>query len=536
MGAEKPLLQGLFPVSVNVGEEAFLSNIKSAITRDLSWLQQVEAHDGHAVIVGGGPSLADCAGELAWRASIGQTFFALNNTAGWLAERGIVPEYHVLLDARPSVARFVRDNEKTRHLVASQCNPWVFDIAKRVTLWHPNVDGIRELIGERECALIGGGTTVGLQAMSVAFAMGYRKIHLYGFDSSYRAEEGHAYPQPENDGEPLVEVLFAGRRFMCANWMIRQAEEFKGVLRQLVEHDCVVTMSGDGFLPETFRDMLKTTLTAVYDLAVSPPTYDFLSFLIEAEKARIAAGHTHLDIVFMPGPVGGFRDDNLPPSLAEREGMLHRVCVSACRLLPSVRNVTVRKDRQEVSGNIFPEGWTVLTPVSRYGIRYFKNAHRVLRATESTKKAMRREKPYVTITLRQSEHWTDRNSNIPEWQRAAYHIRSIGYDVVWLSDTSVSADAASWDIDLRLAIYEGAVCNLGVNNGPMALLLVSEAPYILFKIITSSAIATTKEFLRSHGMEDGDQWGENGKTVWAEDTAETILEAFNGFIKLKEAA
>ena len=48
--------------------------------------------------------------------------------------------------------------------------------------------------------LIGGGTTVGLLAMSLAFLRGFRKIHLYGFDSCYRGDEHHAYAQNLNDG------------------------------------------------------------------------------------------------------------------------------------------------------------------------------------------------------------------------------------------------------------------------------------------------------------------------------------------------
>jgi uncharacterized Rossmann fold enzyme len=38
----------------------------------------------------------------------------------------------------------------------------------------------------RPVHLIGGGSTVGMNAMVLAFAAGFRKIHLYGFDSSYR--------------------------------------------------------------------------------------------------------------------------------------------------------------------------------------------------------------------------------------------------------------------------------------------------------------------------------------------------------------
>jgi len=535
MVRDLPLLQGLFPVRVNVGEEAFLSNIRSAIGRDLPWLQKELANEGRAIIVGGGPSLASCKGEIIRMANIGKVF-ALNNAAEWLESIGVVPDYHVLLDAKLSTVRFVRGNEKTQHLIASQCSPLVFKAAKNVTLWHPNVEGIKDLIGDRVCALIGGGTTVGLQAMSIAYTLGFRTLHLYGFDSSYEGTEGHAYKQPENDGEELIDVLFANRRFKCAAWMIRQTEEFKGVLHQLLELDCSVSVSGDGFLPVTFRELLKTTLTAVYDLAVSPPTYDFISFLAEAERARIEAGHTHLDVVFMAGPVDGFREDNLPPDTAARDGMLARICVPACRLLPSVRNVSVLKNRQDVEGNIFPHGWTVLTPVHHYGTFYLKNALRCLRATASARRAVKVQKPYVTITLRQAEYWPKRNSNLDEWSQAAQHMAQRGFEVVWLEDTSESADVAAWDVDIRLALYEGAACNLGVSNGPMALCYVSDVSYLVFKLIAPDSPTASAEFLRANGMEVGDQFGGNGRLVWEDDNADVIIREFDNFLELKKAA
>jgi hypothetical protein len=43
--------------------------------------------------------------------------------------------------------------------------------------------------------------------MSLAFGLGYRKIHLYGFDSSYREDTHHAYMQNLNDGDLVVDVL-----------------------------------------------------------------------------------------------------------------------------------------------------------------------------------------------------------------------------------------------------------------------------------------------------------------------------------------
>lgn len=528
------VLQGLFPLRVNVEEGVFRSNILSAIKRDLPWLQQQDANHGKVCIVAGGPSLVDGLQKLKWMAANGYKIIAVNNTAKWLIDRDIRPDYHVLLDARPSCARFIQPGIMC--LIASQCSPEVFDATELKILWHPNIEGIQEFIVDRECALIGGGTTVGLQAMSIAYTMGYRDMTLFGFDGSYRGQEGHAYPQAENDGEPLVKVQFAGRDFMCARWMVRQVEEFRGVLKQLVELDCSIKVEGDGYLQSTVAEMLKTTLTAVYDLAVSPPTYDFLSFLVEAEKERVKKRHTYINIIFVPGPKGGFRDDNLPPSVEERQGMLHRICVSACRLLPSVRNVSILGERTEIQGDIFPQGWTVLTPISCYGSAYVKDAIRPLRATSLAKSIVKRPRPYVTITMREAGYWPERNSNHQAWENASSFFVSQGYEVVVINDTMQAIDAVAWDIDLRLATYEGAVCNLGVNGGPIGLLYFSNSPYLIFKIVTKSVYSSSIEFLRKNGIEEGDQFGANGRIVWKDDDVETIISEFTEFMNIKEAA
>jgi hypothetical protein len=62
--------------------------------------------------------------------------------------------------------------------------------------------------------------------MVLAFAKGYRKIHLYGFDSSYREDTHHAYMQNLNDGDLVVDVLAGDKRFRATPWMVQQAEEF----------------------------------------------------------------------------------------------------------------------------------------------------------------------------------------------------------------------------------------------------------------------------------------------------------------------
>lgn len=520
------------PTVVNVSDDAFYGNIRSATARDLPWLQPSDAHEGHAVLVGGGPSLIDTLEDIRRRYENGQTIFALNNTASWLIERGILPHYHILLDARPSVARFVQ-NEKIEYLVASQCHPDVFEAAKNVTLWHPNVEGIREIIGDRPAALIGGGTTVGMQAMAIAYTMGFRTLHLHGYDSSYRGDAGHAYAQAENDADEIIKVHFGGQDFISTRWMVNQADEFKNVVVQLANLDCIVTVAGDGLIPAIAKKLSEPPpkiLTAVYDLYCSPPSYDFLSFLCAAEQARQEGGFTAIDIVFQPGPKFGFRNDDLPPDTQTRDAMLWRICVPACRLLPSVRDVSVYRERREITGDVFPEGWAFHNPVSCYGTHLVKRLPRALRATEKARQTISERKPYVTITLRNCDYHPERNSQLDEWKEAAVQIGYLGYEVVWLHDTKDSLDARAWDIDLRMALYEGAACNLMVVNGPIDLLRLSDAPYLAFKPLVERSLCQTIEFYRANGVEVGDQFGPNGRMVWEDDTAEVIIREFKAFI------
>jgi hypothetical protein len=279
-------------------------------------------------------------------------------------------------------------------------------------------------------------------------------------------------------------------------------------------------------------------LTAVYDLAVSPPTFEILSFLSEAEKRRIETGAYALNVVFQPGPKGGFRNDTLPPSLTEREGMLWRVCVAACRLLPSVRNITVLRDRAPVEGDVFPKGWSVTEPKSCYGPAYHRDARPIFRATPAARDAVSRHLPgrYATITLRQSTYWPERNSSMREWVAVGEWLDRRGIVPVWIPDAEGLAPAifetfepASFDLDLRLAAYEGAAVNLGVNNGPMSLGHFTRIPYLMFKPVHQSCPSTTLAHMQAL-VGPGGQWGGNGLTVWEDDTAAAIIPAIERFL------
>lgn len=254
-------------IACNTADELLFENIRANCLKPLEWVKQLEAHDGHAVIVGGGPSAKDCLDSIRWRRDLGQTVFALNNAAKMLSENGIEADYQVMVDARLHNLPFV-GNAK-RQLLASQCHPDVIDKARDPLLWHPVMDGVVDVIdSSREYALIGGGTTVGLSAMCLAYTLGFRKIHLYGYDSSHRGTSSHAYAQPENAKEPVVKVTAYGKTWDCSLAMAYQAELFPECANRLIDLGCVITMDGDGLLPTAFRQLWPHCVEAHYEMPV----------------------------------------------------------------------------------------------------------------------------------------------------------------------------------------------------------------------------------------------------------------------------
>lgn len=245
----------------NTAQDVLLDNVKKACALDLPWFEPKDEHDGHVAIIGGGPSLVDKIEEIQWRQSIGQHVWVLNNAHRALEGTGIRYDAQVLLDARPETAAFITGAGE--YLLASQCAPEVFAAVPRdPTLFHvnsPGMDSLPALIEEKErfAYLVGGGTTVGMNALALAFLRGYRKIHLYGFDSSYRDGKHHAYPQSLNDGEPVSEAMYEGKTYECAPWMIGQAQNFLEVVPGYMDDGLVVTVHGTGLLPDIGLQMLN---------------------------------------------------------------------------------------------------------------------------------------------------------------------------------------------------------------------------------------------------------------------------------------
>jgi len=257
-----PELKGM-----NVTHDFAYANVRANVLRDVPWFSGFGEQEKGCVIVGGGPSLAGSVKAIKDHKRRGLKVITVNNALRFLMERGVTPDAHVMLDAREENLPMVENAPKSvRYFLASQVHPCVFDALSGhdVVLWHNAMgsgDELMEIIkpwfdegpNQRPCVLVPGGGTVGLRAINLAWLSGYKKIHLYGFDSSYAEGKHHAYSQSLNDGEPTMEVVLADKRYLCARWMIRQAMEYQQQALYLRERGVKVIAHGTGLIPAMGR-------------------------------------------------------------------------------------------------------------------------------------------------------------------------------------------------------------------------------------------------------------------------------------------
>jgi len=328
-------------------------------------------------------------------------------------------------------------------------------------------------------------------------------------------------------------------------------------------------MSGSRRAPATQNSEL---LYAFYDLAVAPVTFDFLWFLVGAELERSRRGLSAVHVVIVPGLHQGLRRESphyeARVNAAARQARIREMLVPACAFLPSLSGVTVASSREQAevlvaeAGNaLFPERYEPVLP--RYpGPQEALRAAReegarvgVLRARDEDLRAvdqwLSRQggcRDIVTVTLRDYDVTPERNSNIAAWAAFARGLDPARFSVVVVPDATQALKLApeilrgfpvfgeaALVLGLRMALYERAYLNLGVNNGPMGLCWLDERTrYLTFKILSDAAPNTSADYMKFLGFEIGrslpfathwQQW------VWAEDELPVIEQAFTEMVQ-----
>ena len=251
----------------NTDDEVAATQIKANLSRGYPEMQPVIPHGGTAVLVGSGPSARGDIAHIKALREGGATLFGMNGSVCWLTQEGLQPEFGVMLDMREGNTRFLVP-PKTAWLIASHCHPTVLaaasDLDSSLYVYHYGAEAMRRHL-PHGAMLIGGGPTVGMTAMVVAFALGFRRLELFGYDSSFTDGETHLIQQPVNDAEAQVlEVWHGSRKFLTNIGMYAQAEAFPQVVERLQEVDpeIQIAVHGQGLLPTIAHSMIAEEAVA----------------------------------------------------------------------------------------------------------------------------------------------------------------------------------------------------------------------------------------------------------------------------------
>lgn len=294
----------------------------------------------------------------------------------------------------------------------------------------------------------------------------------------------------------------------------------------------------------------------VYDLDVSPLSFDFLHFLC---ACHTFSGGGHIHAVICPGGREGWRTklEVKPIDDAERRWRLDHMLVPLARMMGC--SVTVAPDRGmagAMSGgaenpSLLPVRWSPETPNRLYDFSILLKTIRMgykppFRASEKARRfvgQMLDGRPVVTITLRET-HTPTRNSNLTTWLKVAYQLERRGYQAVIVPDTEklmgnlpseyrgtvTHCPMAALDLDIRMALYERATLNLSRSGGPFMLAVLAGTPYLFFGILAEPYFppgtyrphfVPTAEFMAMHGLPKGDNIHRDDpcrRVVWEDDS------------------
>ncbi len=305
-------------------------------------------------------------------------------------------------------------------------------------------------------------------------------------------------------------------------------------------------------------------LYAFWDHKVAPATFDILAFLILAEVEREKLGCKSLSVVIVPGPDHGFRQGDLNAYNDLKHGSqsydeksmnwrMRNIEVACCSQLPSCNKVMICASREEaravqasLAKFIFPKGYTVSLPIPVYQLTKIESLADkkvilpTLAATEQSRRfvgewlsSQTKGRKVITITLRESLYEKSRNSNLKAWSDFARSLNKDVYCPVILRDTEVAFkplppelrglvvfSEASWNVELRSALYELSYLNMFISNGPLALCFFNrQTRYLVFRsnVYEEINILFNSQLKIATPLQ---------RLVWEDDNLEVIQKAF----------
>ena len=189
-------VEGLRELIINIvaplPDDELRARSKANLARALPYLDPQPIRPETLVIVASGPTARNCPIE-----RVQAPTMALNGAMALFTAKGLAPTYWCALDPNEVVADFIVDPPKeTIYLVSGNCHPTVFERLRdrNVMVWcaYNHNDPEAENDGRYRTF---GGMSVTLASLSVARALGFRDLHVWGWDCCYVDGASHASGQ-----------------------------------------------------------------------------------------------------------------------------------------------------------------------------------------------------------------------------------------------------------------------------------------------------------------------------------------------------
>lgn len=220
--------------------------IDAAVKRRLPVVVKHKERKGKVAIVGSGPSVTEFVPFLKeWDGEI----WGINRAFEWMRHRGVKPTGFIGIDPEWFLVECLPNiPQDVTYYIAAQVHPCVFDHLKErnVRLWYMADDQVKLPWGAYP---IYGGSTAMSRAPNLAWALGWREVHIFGGDSSF-THKTHVHGDV-NDGHTVIETEVDGAKFKTTRAMLSQAVEFVEQMPEWsrMEPPLSVSVYGDGLMP-----------------------------------------------------------------------------------------------------------------------------------------------------------------------------------------------------------------------------------------------------------------------------------------------
>lgn len=248
----------IFNLDCVYGADQRQAHIDAALKRNLPWCVRRVPRKGKVAIVASGPSATEFIDLLKeWDGEI----WGINGAFAWLMHRGVKPTAFVGLDPEPILKDYLITTPDVTYYLAGQVHPEVFDFlnGKNVRLWFPADSGVKYPFGAVQ--IYGGSTCLG-RAPNLAYHLGWRDVHIFGGDSSFR-EKSHVYGDNQLPAGTFP-IELGDRVFMTTRQMLQQACEFTEQMLEWARPGddgsapLSVSLYGDGLMQAMYADTLAS--------------------------------------------------------------------------------------------------------------------------------------------------------------------------------------------------------------------------------------------------------------------------------------